>query len=534
MVVRELVALLGVKSDSASFNKAEGGMNKLAGVAKAAAAAFAALKITQFIRGAVVEVATLGDQFDKMSKRSGIATSALQGLGHAAELSGASMNTVEVAIKKLQAAQVEAADGVATYADEFKRMGLDIKNEDGTLKETTQLLAEMADGMNNLETDSERTAVAMKLLGRSGTQLIPMFAEGTEGIAAMVQEMSDLGGIIDDELIGLSADYIDNVRRMDVVTLGIKNTIAKELLPVINKNTDAFIKWWKINGQIIRQRVANAFKQVARVMGNMVRFGSRIVKFFTQLVGKMSPLEKGILAVGVAIVAIGKLLAMGPIGKFLLLATIIALIIDDFETWRAGGKSVIGDLVKALDTLLGVDVTGWVTAMVDFFEDGWQAIKVGAGAIFQTIFALVKFLINVWEDPKKAWHDFTWELRLIWDELWDYVEGDGAAIVDAFMNTFIAPVGELFKMLTADIKGFFNELFEDIVSWSERTTQAVLSPFVKAKEFLSGLLGTDSVVKVKGVLDNSNLQAVGSVARTGAGARTQERVRARIGALTPL
>jgi hypothetical protein len=221
---------------------------------------------------------------------------------------------------------------------------------------------------------------------------------------------------------------------------------------------------------------------------------------------------------------------MGPIGKFLLLATLIALIIDDFETWRAGGKSVIGDLVKALDTLLGVDVTGWVTAMVDFFEDGWQAIKAGAGAIFQTIFALVKFLINVWEDPKKAWHDFIWELRLIWDELWDYVEGDGAAIVDAFMNTFIAPVGELFKMLTTDIKGFFNELFEDIVLWAERTTQAVLSPFVKAKEFLGGLLGTDSVVKVKGVLDNSNLQAAGSVARTGAGARTQERVRARIGA----
>jgi ribosomal protein L9 len=251
MVVKELVALLGVKTDKQSFNQAESGLGKIAKAAKVMAAAFAAFQVGKKIAGVVQEVADLGDKFDKMAKRSGFASKTLQQLGHAAELSGASINTVETAIKKLQSSQIEAADGTATYADEFKRLGIEVKGVDGELKDTPELLLEIADAMNELDTDAERTQVAMKLLGRSGTQLIPMFKEGSEGIKEMMQELVDLGAVMDDDLVKSSADLIDNQRRLDMALLGVKNTIAKELMPQANEFIEGMIDWWKINGKIV-------------------------------------------------------------------------------------------------------------------------------------------------------------------------------------------------------------------------------------------------------------------------------------------
>jgi hypothetical protein len=216
MVVRELVALLGVKSDTAGMKKAESGMGNLAAAAKVAAAAFASAFIVKWARDAVREIANVGDWYDKMAKRTGFAVSKLQEFEHAATLSGASLTAIEGALKRLQTAQVDAEAGLKTYTREFDRLGVDIKDQQGNLKDTTTLFAEMADAITALPTDAERTAVAMKLMGRTGTQLLPMLKEGTEGINAMMQEMRDLGGVMDDELVEASAEFIDNQRRMEV------------------------------------------------------------------------------------------------------------------------------------------------------------------------------------------------------------------------------------------------------------------------------------------------------------------------------
>jgi len=117
----------------------------------------------------------------------------------AAALSGASLGDLETSIKRLQSSQVEAADGVATYADKYARMGIEVKDADGNFKETPALLAEVADGMQGLDTAAEKTAVAMKLLGRGGANLIPMLNQGGAAILDMMQEMHDLGGVIDVE-----------------------------------------------------------------------------------------------------------------------------------------------------------------------------------------------------------------------------------------------------------------------------------------------------------------------------------------------
>lgn len=481
MVVKELVALLGIKTDKKGFDQAESGMGRVIKIAKAAAAAFAALKIVQFAKGVVEETAAAGDAIDKLSKRSGIGAIALQEWGHAAELSGASMGDVEMTIKRLQAAQVEAADGVATYADEFKRLGVDVKDTDGNFKETTDLLLEMSDAVNGLESQAEKTNVAMKLMGRSGTTLLPMLASGSEGIREMLEEMKALGGVMDEDLIKASADYIDNQRRMEVAMIGVKNFIAKELLPAINSLTTGFIDWWKANGLIIRQQMGIVFGRIGRVILANVRFFGRLVKIVFDFVANLSPLQKRILGIGAAVTALGALILAGPIGKIILLISLIGLLIEDFEVWRKGGKSVIGDLFKALGELFGIDLS--FEAVAESFArvfDFMTGIIGGFGAaVFETIFALVDFLINVWDDPGRAFQKFTDMLSGIW--------GDFGEEIKAAFELFWIDIGGFFNNFWTGLIEGLASMKNAIVAWASETIDAITAPFREVGEFF-GLL----------------------------------------------
>ena len=507
MVVKELVALLGIKTDKKGFDQAESGLGKVVKIAKAAAAAFAALKVVQFAKGVIEETAKAGDAIDKLSIRSGVTTDNLQGLGHAAELTGASIGDIETSIKRLQSAQVEASEGVSTYADEFKRLGVDVMDAEGNFKDTTALMIEMSDSINGLGSQAEQTQVLMKLFGRSGVNLLPMLKEGSEGIAAMMQEMKDLGGVMDAELIASSALYIDNQRRFDVMVMGMKNAVAKVLLPAINNVSTAMITWWKANGQIIRQHMGTVFGGIGRVIMSNVRFFGRLIKIIYNVVNNLTPLQKAVLGIWIAIKAVGALITAGPIGKLLLLAALIALIIDDFEVWRKGGKSVIGDLMDTIGELLGIDLS--FKEVSEAFERAWEFMKqihkAVFGAIFETVLALNEFLINVWDDPGAAFEKFVLMLESIWGDFgknmqaafelfwidlkglftdfWGWLTGSIDDMGTAW-SEFWTKAGENYDTFIDSLLGALSDLGKSIANWAKGVIDDITAPFRVAGEFL--------------------------------------------------
>jgi len=506
MIVKELVARLGIKTDDKGQKKAEGGLKKVVALAKLAVAAFAAIKTVKWLKGVIEEVAALGDQFDKMAKRSGMVAATLQGLDHAAELSGTSLASVETAIKKLQKSQVEADDGMSEYVDEFKRMGVTVRDEKGNLKDTTDLFIEMADGIKNLDTDAERTAVAMSLLGRSGTQLIPMFNEGSDAIREMMQEMKDLGGIMSDEMVQDSADYIDNQRRMNVVIMGIKNSIAKDLLPQINKLTNGFINWWKANGKIIRQRIGVFFTKFGQVLLKNIKFFAGLARTVGKFISKLSPMKKKIAGIGVAVTLLGALLMGGPIGKFLLLITIIGLLIEDFQIWKEGGRSAIGAIMEKFGDFLGIDLTydQWISDM-GLFADGVGSIFEGiANGVYHTFRAIGHFFSDVWAgETEKAWENFGNHMLLIWDKFLPEIQKGLDALgidfdislkgmVEGFVIWMVklrAIGNKIWREFIGDIQDGINQIKDAIPDWlkiGKGTTEGKPSPKLKGAGALAG------------------------------------------------
>ncbi len=166
------------------------------------------------------------DKFEKMSQRVGVSTETLSRMEFAAELGGASIETVEKSMGKLARSVLEADDGMAEYVRTFDRLGISIRDGDGNLRQLDPILLEVADKFSQMEDGTEKTALAMDLFGKSGTELIPMLNEGRDGLAAMFEESDKLGRTIGTDTAQAAARFNDALLKLNSAFEGIINKIV--------------------------------------------------------------------------------------------------------------------------------------------------------------------------------------------------------------------------------------------------------------------------------------------------------------------
>ncbi len=141
---------------------------------KAMFAAAAIGGITAFVKSSIDAADALG----KLEVRTGIAAAKLQSYVNAGKLADVSQKQLATGLKTLARTQLEAADGVATYADAYNKLGVSVKNSDGTIKQSDQLLGEIADTFATLPDGPEKTAIALDIFGKSGADMITMLNGG--------------------------------------------------------------------------------------------------------------------------------------------------------------------------------------------------------------------------------------------------------------------------------------------------------------------------------------------------------------------
>jgi hypothetical protein len=133
----------------------------------------------------------LGDSLSKMSDRTGISVEALSELTHAAKLSGADTESLEMGIRKMQKTLVDAATGTKESQEAIQRLGLSI-DQLMALSPDEQFSA-IAEALSRVQDPTQRAAMAMEVFGKSGTKLLPMIAGGAKGIEDLRKRARDLG-----------------------------------------------------------------------------------------------------------------------------------------------------------------------------------------------------------------------------------------------------------------------------------------------------------------------------------------------------
>ena len=202
------------------------------GVGSAFKALFAAAAVagfSAFVKGAIDSA----DAFGKLSTRTGIAADKLQAYANAGKLADVSQSDLETGLRTLARTQGEAADGVKTYSEAYAKLGLSVKQADGSLKPSDQLLGEIADKFADLPNGPEKAAIAMDIFGRSGSKLITLLNGGTEALERFNYETS--------ENFAQNAEYFnDQISILQIQFEGFRMQLADALLPALNAILEVF------------------------------------------------------------------------------------------------------------------------------------------------------------------------------------------------------------------------------------------------------------------------------------------------------
>ena len=311
------------KKVDASAKQLEDRMRRVKDVISAIAIGFVTSEIVRFIDG----IRAVGDELDKTSQQVGLTTEELQAFQHAAGAAGVSGTDFTNSLGQLQQKAFEAANGSQESVRLFSQIGVEVKDANGELRSGSDLINLVADGLQGTSNSSERTALSMKLMGEQGRRLLPMLTEGAAGLAAMREDLEELGGGASPQMIQASSDLTDTLGRLSVAVMSLKSRLAVILLPAIN---------W-VTGKLIRLSVW--FSAIAEK--------SHIVEV---ALGAL-----GVVAVAVAIkFAIAWGVALAPVILVAAAVGILVLLIEDLIVAVEGGDSVTGDFIETYLQLIGV------------------------------------------------------------------------------------------------------------------------------------------------------------------------------------
>lgn len=192
--------------------------------------AFAAL-----VKGAIDSA----DELNKLSQKIGISVESLSTLQFAAQLSDVGLDTLKTGLKGLSANLTEARSGLGEGAALFQALGISVEDTAGNLKSSDTILLEIADRFASFEDGATKTALAVKLFGKSGMDMIPFLNLGSSGIRALMQEAERLGLKLSTETAQAAEAFNDNLTALKASSSGLGITLATELLAPLRVVTDA-------------------------------------------------------------------------------------------------------------------------------------------------------------------------------------------------------------------------------------------------------------------------------------------------------
>lgn len=350
------------------------GMAKIgAGIAAAGAAILAPLT------AATAVFASYGDQLDKAAARTGLSVEALSELAFAAERSGASLEDVEKAVRKVGIAAKNALDGDAAFVDAFNELGINAEAF-AKLKPEDQFLR-VADALAKVDSPGRRAALAVELLGKSGAQLIPLLNLGADGIEALREEARKLGLTIDTETATAAAmltDALGDLKSQSrAVAVAIGSALGPpltELVRLINPAVFATIEFIKNNKALVAGVAITGIVLVA--LGTaFVLAGTAIALVGFALAGLatlFSPI--GLTIAGIVLIVAGLVVGVVALGVAIVKYTSIGrAAVQTFATvWGGFGRRVI-DVVRAVAAALAAgDLSVAVEVMVSGVLLAWE------------------------------------------------------------------------------------------------------------------------------------------------------------------
>ncbi|MFA5430518.1 MAG: phage tail tape measure protein [Candidatus Omnitrophota bacterium] len=197
--------------------------------------------------GAAVKVtADYGDKINDLSQRTGVATEILSGYKLAADNSGTSIDGLATGFKFLSQRMVDIQAGGKDSIELFKVLGVEVLNADGTLRDSNDVMLDVAERFKGMEDGAGKTALAVEVFGRSGMELIPFLNLGRDGLRENYENAERFGTIVSKQAAKAADEFNDSLGNMKSALSGAGMQLGQVLMPIvqgaIEQITDIVVK----------------------------------------------------------------------------------------------------------------------------------------------------------------------------------------------------------------------------------------------------------------------------------------------------
>jgi len=272
---------------SADVTELQGNLRKADGYVKTHAQEIGKIGKTMMVVGAAVtgaiglmigKYANAGDALLEMSQRTGMSTEKLSELKYAASLCGTDMGAVEIGAKKMAVSIAEAARGSDEAKGALGRLGLSA--QELIALSPDQQFEKISTALAAIENPTIRADTAVKLFGRSGTDLLPILAGGVDGLNKMKKEAHDLGLVLSKEDCQKANEFKDTLDKLKGSITGVGNSLASMLVPnltgIVDKIAGVITKvkdWTKAHPELSGAII----KVIGALSGLMLGAGSALI-----------------------------------------------------------------------------------------------------------------------------------------------------------------------------------------------------------------------------------------------------------------
>ena len=282
----------------------------------------AAAAVAASIGAVTVKSASWADDINTMSKVYSIGTRELQQYSAAAELVDVDVETIAKSHSKLTKQMNSAADGTGASAEAFEKLGVDVTNTDGSLRDADAVWQDTIVALGQVENETERDAIAMQLMGKSAQELNPLIEDGGEAYKNLADTLAkyDLDYIDQETLDQANAfnDSLDTIKAVGMVAFQqIGTQLAAYLAPAMERVVDLVgqIAGWFANLSPETQALIATIAGVVAVLAPLLLGLGKISFAISSIMGLMAtvgPALGGIVAaMGPVILIIGAVIAAG-------------------------------------------------------------------------------------------------------------------------------------------------------------------------------------------------------------------------------
>ena len=310
----------------------------------------------------------------------------------------AKMKEYQKELNSTNADQVAAARSALAMADAsrpmqqvFDSVGIATHDAAGNIRPLSDLMLDVATRFQAMPDGAEKAGLAVKLFGRSGTDLIPILNQGAAGILELMQNAKDSGAVLSGPQVDAANAAFEAHKKFDMAMQGLSNTIAIKVLPyaiqLLNWLTPLVPKVADIAVAILNRAIPAFEGMVAwiqKLLPPIERIIPPIAQWASQMWQQVAPalqdiskrsgdfkpiLEAVAIVIGIIVIVGANLIVWLIQGVDWILKTA-----DAYKAFITGpGMQFVNDTLVAM--------AGGIRTVVGWFQTLWDIVRNVAGAI---------------------------------------------------------------------------------------------------------------------------------------------------------